>query len=74
LWKIEGISHIILYHIIQAQEFTFTDAVESAETPKSKHKTMCYNNDEIKEKKNIIQNGSEKKEKKRKRIQLLGTN
>jgi len=50
------------------------DAVESAETPKSKHKTMCYNNDEIKEKKNIIQNGSEKKEKKRKRIQLLGTN
>jgi hypothetical protein len=51
-----------------------TDAVESAETPKSKHKTMCYNNDEIKEKKNIIQNGSEKKEKKRKRIQLLGTN
>jgi hypothetical protein len=57
--------------------------VESAETPKSTHKTMCYNNDEIKEKKNIIQNGSEKKKKRkkkkerkkeRKRIQLLGTN
>jgi hypothetical protein len=42
----------------------WADAVESAETPKSKHKTMCYNNDEIKEKKNIIQNGSEKKKKK----------
>jgi hypothetical protein len=39
--------------------------VESAETPKSTHKTMCYNNDEIKEKKNIIQNGSEKKKKKK---------
>jgi hypothetical protein len=45
----------------------WADAVESAETPKSKHKTMCYNNDEIKEKKNIIQNGSEKKKKERKK-------
>jgi hypothetical protein len=45
----------------------WADAVESAETPKSKHKTMCYNNDEIKEKKNIIQNGKEIKERKKER-------
>jgi len=45
----------------------WADAVESAETPKSKHKTMCYNNDEIKEKKNIIKKERKKRKKERKK-------